>query len=402
MQLSSLKIIVNSSGLFEEDGIANMQYWKLTAIILSFLFAIPAFGQTGTPEEAMALEKQGKLEEAVKVWRTVIQQNPRHAAAYASLGVILSKLQKFDEAAIAYKKALALNPNLPPGIQLNLGLAEFKQGHFKSAIAPFSIVLAADPQNQQARILLGFCFYGAMQYAEAVKYLEPSSKLDPANMELHKVLAQSCLWAKNRACAENEFRLILKQDPNSAAAHIFLGQALDQVGRTSEALSEFQEAAQIAPHEPNLHFGLGFLHLKLNQYEDAKKELGIELSLDPTNAQALAYLGDIALKQSHPEEAVSLLKKSIQLKSDLRFAHLCLGNALTKLKRYQEAAIALQRAIALDPSEPDAHYQLGRVYRALGDTAASQKEFDKVRGLRQKVDEDLIHKMSSAPPAINP
>src|SRR5437762_5666941 len=48
-------------------------------------------------------------------------------SAFASLGVILSKEQKYPEAASAYKKALALNPKLP-GVQLNLGLAEFKQG----------------------------------------------------------------------------------------------------------------------------------------------------------------------------------------------------------------------------------------------------------------------------------
>jgi len=376
-----------------------MECWKLNVLFLSFLLAIPAFGQTGSPAEAMALEKQGKLVEAAAVWRTVIKQNPQNAAAFASMGVLLSRLQKFDEAANAYRKALALNPKLP-GIQLNLGLAEFKQGRFKSAIAPFSAALAADPQNQQARILLGFSCYGAMRFAEAVKYLEPAAKLDPANIQLHQVLAQSCLWAKNHACAENEFRLILRQNPNSAAVHIFMGQALDGQGRTAEALSEFQEAAKIAPSEPNLHFGLGFLHWKLSEYEDAKRELTLELSLYPDHAQALAYLGDIALKQNRPAEALPLLKEAIQVRGDLRFARLCLGRALTELKQYQEAVAALQRAIALDPSEPDAHYQLGRVYRALGDRAASQKEFERVRQLQRRADEDLARKMSASPPAL--
>ncbi len=95
-----------------------------------------------------------------------------------------------------------------------------------------------------------------------------------------------------------------------------------------------------------------------------------------------------------------LHQEAIQVRSDLRFAHLCLGRALTELKQYQEAAAALQRAVALDPSEPDAHYQLGRVYRATGDTAAAQKEFDKVRQLQKKADEDLARKMSASPPAL--
>src|SRR5690348_1765150 len=85
-----------------------------------------ATGQT--PSEAIDLEQQGKLAEAIEAWRGVTRKNPTDAAAYASLGVVLSKEQRYSEATQAYRKALSLNPKLP--IQLNLGLAEFKQGHF--------------------------------------------------------------------------------------------------------------------------------------------------------------------------------------------------------------------------------------------------------------------------------
>ena len=78
----------------------------------------------------MALELQGRLDEAVKVWQVVVGRNPRDARALASLGVDYSKEQRYPEAASAYRKALALDPKLP-GIQLNLGLAEFKQGTFR-------------------------------------------------------------------------------------------------------------------------------------------------------------------------------------------------------------------------------------------------------------------------------
>src|SRR5215470_5752599 len=66
----------------------------------------------------------GELSESEKRWRAVVQKNPRDAGALASLGVVLSKEGKYPEAARAYRKALTLDPNLP-GIQLNLGLAEF-------------------------------------------------------------------------------------------------------------------------------------------------------------------------------------------------------------------------------------------------------------------------------------
>jgi cytochrome c-type biogenesis protein CcmH/NrfG len=89
---------------------------------------------------------------------------PKPSPASASFS---SNEQKYAEAASAYRKALALNPKLPT-IQLNLGLAEFKQGRFKSAAA-LHAALSADPASVQAGTLLGLSYYGAQQYTGAVK-----------------------------------------------------------------------------------------------------------------------------------------------------------------------------------------------------------------------------------------
>ena len=96
----------------------------------------------------------------------------------------------------------------------------------------------------QAQTLLGLSCYGAKRFAEAVEHLKIAAKSDPGNTELHQVLAQSCLWAKQYSCALDEFHQILQQNPDSAAAHVFSGEALDGLGRTPEAIAEFQAAAK--------------------------------------------------------------------------------------------------------------------------------------------------------------
>jgi tetratricopeptide (TPR) repeat protein len=373
-----------------------------TLVAVALLFCCAVSGTAQTPADAMEFEHQGKWQEAAEAWKTITVRNPSDAGAFASLGVALSKDQKFREAASAYRKALDLNPKLP-GVQLNLGLAEFKQGNFKPAAAALRTALAADPSNAQARTLLGLSYYGAHEFAEAIKYLEPATKSDPGNLELHHLLAQSCLWAKNYSCALEEFRLLLQQNPDSAETHTLMGEALDGLGKTPEAIAEFQAAAQASPREPNVHFGLGYLYWKSHQYDDAKREFEAELALDPDHAQALAYLGDIAMKKNDPD-AVTLLRKSMQKKSDIRIAAIDLGVILAQLKQYPEAVVALQRAVALDPAEPDAHYRLAHVYQEMGKTAESQKEFAKVRELREKADradEDMVRKMSSSPPSLS-
>ncbi len=124
------------------------------------------------------------------------------------------------------------------------------------------------------------------------------------------------------------------------------------------------------------------------------------MSLDPDHAQSLTYLGDIAMKQNRTDEALSLLRRAVRKRNDLRVAFLDLGVLLIQNQQYQEAVSTLQRAVTLDPAAPDAHYQLGRAYRAMGKTQASQQEFDKARQLHEKADEGLVRKMSPAPPAL--
>ncbi len=248
-----------------------MKSWKSLLVFATLLLPGIASPQTASPAEAVALEQQGKLPEAVEAWRAVTEHNPQDVGAFASLGVALARETKYKEAATAYRRAIALNPRLP-GIQLNLGLAEYKQGQFQAAIAPLRAALLQDAQNMQARTLLGLSCYGAKRFVEAAKYLEPAAKADPANAELHQVLAQSCLLAKKYFCAQEQFRQILQQNPDSAAAHMLLGQALDGLQRTHEAIAEFEAAAKAAPQEPSVHFGVGYLHWKLRQYDEARTE----------------------------------------------------------------------------------------------------------------------------------
>jgi tetratricopeptide (TPR) repeat protein len=351
-----------------------------------------ANAQSPTPADAIALEQQGRLAEAEKAWTLIVQQNPRDAAALASLGVVLSKQEKYSDAAVAYRKALALNPKLP-GIRLNLGLAEFKQGHFQAAIPPLSSVLAADPSNMQARTLLGLSYYGAKQYAQAAKYLAVAAKADPANAELHKVLAQSCLWTKQYECALTEFRQIIRQNPDSSAAHILAAEALDAMDRRNEAIAEFQQAIKSSPIPPDAHFGLGYLYWKSHRYDEARREFEAELAADPRHAQSLAYLGDIEIKQKNPEKALTFLQKAVAIQNDIHIAHVDIGIILMDQKKYRDAEAAFRRAVEVDPAKADAHYRLARLYQAIGNNSAAQKEFETVRQLNAKEEEGVASKM---------
>jgi tetratricopeptide (TPR) repeat protein len=106
------------------------------------------------------------------------------------------------------------------------------------------------------------------------------------------------------------------------------------------------------------------------------------------------------MKRNNPEKALPLLRKAVEQRNDLRIAYLDMGAILAQQNQHQEAIAAFQQAEKLDPAQPDAHLRLGRLYQAMGEKAAAQKEFAKLRELHQKADEDIASKMSGSQPAL--
>ncbi len=134
--------------------------------------------QTTQRQTAVALEQQGQITEAETAWRAVLTAHPDDAEAYAHLGFLEARQEHYKEAVPLYRKALALNPNMP-GLRLNLGLALFKGGELKQAIAIFTPLLKATPPSspdaQRLTALLGLAHYGVGEYTAALPYLKKAA-----------------------------------------------------------------------------------------------------------------------------------------------------------------------------------------------------------------------------------
>lgn len=92
----------------------------------------------------------GRTDEAIANVRTIIAYEPRNAARYYQLGVLLSTTADRVEAIGAFEQAIRLNPGYANARYL-LGLAYAANGQTDEALAQLLAVLALDPQNQQVQ-----------------------------------------------------------------------------------------------------------------------------------------------------------------------------------------------------------------------------------------------------------
>ena len=64
-------------------------------------------------DEAIALQQEGKLDEAVGKLQELLGEHPDYALAHAALSVFFSKLEKHDEAVEHGQKVCELEPDDP-------------------------------------------------------------------------------------------------------------------------------------------------------------------------------------------------------------------------------------------------------------------------------------------------
>ena len=194
---SGLKHRAPSQGLISAQW---PSYYLALVFLLSAGVVMPLNAQNDLASQATELMRAGKFHDAELLWRQLEQQYPRNATIHGNLGVVLAQQGKLEPAAAEYHKSLAIRPD-QPDVSYNLGVAEFKQGHFSAAIPAFEMAAKEVPEDHRSTILLGMSYFGLRDYARASEYLQRALQYDPSNLELHNVLAQSCLWSRQYDCA---------------------------------------------------------------------------------------------------------------------------------------------------------------------------------------------------------
>jgi predicted O-linked N-acetylglucosamine transferase (SPINDLY family) len=152
--------------------------------------------------DAQQLQQAGQAEDAVALYRDWIAQGDvamRHVACF-NLGTLLGSLQRPAEAEVAYRQALALQPDFPHA-RLNLGHLFERQGRHELALAEWRAVIdshAARDLKLHAWNNSGRLLETLRRYPEAEAALRESLLLDPAqpNVVQHYVhlRQKQCAW----------------------------------------------------------------------------------------------------------------------------------------------------------------------------------------------------------------
>jgi tetratricopeptide (TPR) repeat protein len=313
----------------------------------------------------LALERQGRLEEALASYDQAIKRQPDDFQALSNRGNVLKALGRIDEALASYDQALAINPHCAEALHGRGGQLQ-ELGRTGEALADYNSALALNPDNASVLIDRGTALGEMDRLGEAMESYDRALLLEPADAEV-LVSRGNILQRMNRLDeALVSYDRALELNPDLAEAFNNRGVVLKAVNRPDEALASYDQALRLSPAFVEAHNNRGVVLKEFNLLDDALASYDRALALDPGLVTVLNNRGNVLNELDRIDEALANYDRALALSPDDASACNGRGNVLKKLHLFDEAEQMFRRAILLNPDSAEAHCSLGSVLIDLG------------------------------------
>jgi Tfp pilus assembly protein PilF len=193
-----------------------------------------------------ALQKEGKLDEAIEQYKIALQFNPKYADAHMNLGTALSGQAKFDAAAPHMEAASRLQPN-NGGFHLMYANLLQRMGRRDEAAVHFETGTRLKPNSADAHYSYAAFLAEIGKDDEYISELRTVLRLNP-NYPYAELRLADALFAKgNLKEAEGHYLAVLRADPKLTAAYNSLGKLYLSQRQISQAIVQFNEALRLNP-----------------------------------------------------------------------------------------------------------------------------------------------------------
>ncbi|MCB5206668.1 tetratricopeptide repeat protein [Methylovorus mays] len=292
----------------------------------------------------IGLLNAGHMPQAEATARAMLRQYPQTLMLHNVLGIALESQQKYADAAVSYRNAIALEPKIAE-IHFNLGVVLGHLGRMEEAIASYRKAISLKPDLAVAYFNLGFALQTLGRYEEAIPSYRKAAAMQPTFYE----------------------------------AHGNLGTVLQKQGKTEDAIASYRKALDIHA-DARGYFNLATALRDHGQLEDAVTAYRAALRMQPDYADAWNNLGEALRDQGNMDEAVKAYQQALQLAVAHPAANYNLAEFLYLAAEYAQAIPYFERSQLGDWQERILYclYKSGqfdafkaRLPHAMGDTHAS-------------------------------
>lgn len=355
--------------------------------------AAPIEGAQAPYSEAIALEngfaalklfdRPGSLETAQEKFERILARTPGNAAAVAGMALVYNMqyggdrqdetwLQRADASA---QQALRLDNQLALTHVASGAVLESK-GSFDDALVAFDRALHLDPNNYFAWYLKAETLRHAGRFPEARKALAEATRRFPRERIFVDELGCVEYEQGNDTAAEQAFQRSIAMEPDTVMTYANLAATLLRQNRVDEAARVLQRGLQVRP-SAKLYGNLGNVLFLRGDYVGAAD--AFKNAVSPTRGASRSYLnwanlGDTLLwipgRQQEAREAYDkarrLLAPSLDRSPDDAQLLSRMGLYSARAGDHEQALTLIGRALARAPASADVQFRAGLAYELLG------------------------------------
>jgi tetratricopeptide (TPR) repeat protein len=231
-------------------------------------------------------ERSGHLENAIPALRLAIQRDPQSEKYRFAYGLLLTDAYAPAAAVIRLEEALKSFPNSPP-LWFALGLAHFKNENHEQAEVAFKHSLELNPNFASALAYRGMIRIQTGDAAEGITLYEKALQADPKITVVHYLIADALLKqvGADLKRVETHLKRAVEADTTFAPARIALGKLFMRTNRWDEAAAEFERVIKLDPNLPDAYYQLGRTYTRLKRTAEAQSTLDTFKRLSQTQKE---------------------------------------------------------------------------------------------------------------------
>ncbi len=181
------------------------------------------------------LEDSGDLEESSEAYSQCVRFNPRNLTCWMNRGNVMLRLEKYSEALLCYEKALEIRRDIP-ALWNNRGVALKYLGKYDEALRSYNVALKMDKDFADAYLNKAILYFETRKYEKARNEVEEYLKRRRDSRAL-LLLARIYIRRGMKKDAREIIEEVLQMEPGNTEAR----ELIDRLeGRTRE-VKEYQE-----------------------------------------------------------------------------------------------------------------------------------------------------------------
>ncbi|MEI7989594.1 MAG: tetratricopeptide repeat protein [Chloroflexota bacterium] len=260
---------------------------------------------------AIILRQAGEDQRAIEILQEAIQEKPDYESAYVLLGALSQAAGNVEQAEIAFRKALEIDPNNSEALQ-GMGLFLDSQGRFPEALPYLQKQLKKNPADQ-------ITLDGLMN---ALTHLPGREK------EIEDALRNAWEKSQNADLGIRYGRYLLDYNDPREARSVFA--AVVDVSKTArtlvelalscfimkeydDAIQHLQEAALIDPQFDRAWRGLSQCYNTVGDYDKALESAEQAIAINPNHYRNWQAKSDVLLSLKQYEKVLETSQKGIEL-----------------------------------------------------------------------------------------